>query len=446
MPKFDRFNGLTLCVSVAFLCGCALTAIAGPSHTASRPSGQVESSSRSIGIGDQLLAPRLNPDRFRAIILGDSQLSGPNANGVRTQMHAWDSDFAGDLLTIGNNAGGYEVTFGVGGSDNLEYQSVDVFDGWGDGGPADFFAVSGHQWTCSDDIDFNGGRIARYRLNFSVINLEAPWNEPWGVGENIIARIAVRTSPNSVPAIQVRPDRGGIIQSQLIRTHALNQDWGIQIIEQIVPASTDPEALQMGIGLYFPPDTVETQGMTLQVLGVSFHRADLDWNEQPGTILGFQGRASMNVWDHVNYFSQQSREALVEMINPNVVMTMLGHNVEDNGFLTYEPGLVMLRSLWDDAFRSAGREPPIHVFVSPWGTGTRIEQPYLEAANRANERVSYTSRKSWNVSLFEFYDGVSPEIFDPMKYNMDFWHVHPGDGPTAREIAQDLYGLLFRNP
>jgi len=411
--------------------------------------GPKSSGSHSVGVqadrafDDTQVQPVLDPDSFSCIILGDSQLSGPNSNGVRTQMHGWDSNFVGDLVTVGNNASGYEATMGNAGNPDLFYRPVDVSTGWGDSGPRDFFAVAGHEWRCFADIPSNGARIARYRLNFSVLNTDSPWDESWGVGENIVARIAIRNNPNSVRAIQTRPERGELIVGQLGRTHILDQGWGIQIIEQRIPASIDPDADRMGVGLFFPPNRTEEDGMNLQVLGVTFHKADRFWNIERGTFIGYQGRASFSVWDHIELFSQQSRVALIEMIDPDYIMIMLGHNTEANGFLSYEPGLIMLSKLWDSAFTSLRRPRPSFIFVSPWGVGLSDEQPYLGAANRVNERIGMSARTKWYVSLFDRYDRVSPEVFDPATYNMDLWHVHPQDAATGRRIAEDLYDLLF---
>lgn len=445
LPAFFLKASLLVFVGVLIQIGTSPIAVAAPSDQSARPAGPLHGAARSIRHKLEFPLPSLDPDHFRVIIVGDSQLSGPNTTGVRTQMHSWDANITGDLVTVGNSSAGYDVTTGVGGSDDVQYQSVDILDGWPNGSTRDFFAVSGHQWLCTGDVDYNGGRIAKFGLNFSQSNTEAPWNEPWAVGEHLIARIAIRTSLSSVPAIQVRPYRGSTVSGAMGNEYALDQEDGIQIIEQLIPAWIDPTAETVGVGLYFPPDVVEQPGMRLQVLGVSFHRANFRWEEEPGTFLGFQGRGSINVWDHIALFSQQSRVALIEMIKPDVVMTMLGHNIENLGIVLYEPGLTSLKSTWDNAFVSAGRETPIHIFVSPWGVGTGLEQPYMRQANVINRQVANRSLKSRSVSLFDQYNGVSPEVFDPVRYNMDFWHVHPGDGPTARSIAFDLYGLIFRN-
>lgn len=389
--------------------------------------------------------PKLDPDQFRCIVVGDSQTTGPNSNGIRTQMHGWDSNFVGDLVTVGNNAAGYEMSMSGSSSANLGYRTVDIYNGWDNGGQQDFFAVVGHEWICVGDIQSNGARIARMRLNFSVLNQDSPWDTDWGVGQNILARIAVRTTPTTVRAIETRPERGEVSVGQLAQVHELEPTWGIQIIEQQIPGAIDRAAERVGVGLYFPEGYVEEEGMRLQVLGVTFHRADLFWNVEKGTFIGYQGRGSFSVSDHLYLFSQKSRETLVEMTDADTIVIMLGHNAEPGGILSYEDNLIKLSNKWDAAFDKLYRPRPKIIYVAPWGTGTSASQPYMNSVNNITARLGADGRKRWCVSLFDRYRGLSPEVYSPEDYNMDFWHVHAQDGPTARRIADDLYELLF-NP
>ena len=318
-----------------------------------------------------------------------------------------------------------------------------MFAGWGDGGPDDFFAANGHEWTCSDDILSNGSRIARFRLNFGPTNTESPWNEQWGVGKSMVARIAIRTSPNTVPAIQVRPERGGQVATQIASTVVLNRQWGIQIIEQAIPAWIDPVAEQAGIGLYFPAGYIEKPGQKLDVIGVSLHLVDKDGQIEDGTFIGYQGRGAWRVWNHVTQISQQSRVAMIKMIDPQYIVIMLGHNQEWDGIGVYEPGMVALVQLWEEAFASLNRPRPQFIFLSPWGIGVGLNQPYLRVVDDVNKRMSLLNRLDMNISLFQLYGGVSPEIYDPGNYDMDSGLIHPNDALTARRISTDLYNQLF---
>jgi len=406
-------------------------------------SGQVYNSSSASPKDFRDPKPQVDPDHFRCIVVGDSQTTGPNANRIRTQMHGWDAHIVGELVTAGNASSGYMFNAGNSGIQSLSYRVVDMFAGWGDGGPDDFFASNGHEWACSGDILSSGSRIARVRLDFGKSNIDSPWNEQWGVGHDMIARIAIRTTPNTVPAIQVRPERGGTSATKLATTVQLNAQWGIQIIEQVIPSWIDPHAEQVGIGLYFPAGYIEQSGQKLDVIGVTFHRVDSSGQIEDGTFIGYQGRAAYRVWNHVEQLSQQSRIAMIKMMDPGYVVIMLGHNMEWAGFGVYEPGMLALVHLWEDAFVSLNRPRPQFIFISPWGIGTSLNQPYLNAVDRVNLRMSMLNRLDTNISLFKFYGGISPEIYDPAHYDMDAILVHPNDVPTARRIAFDIYQLLF---
>ena len=47
------------------------------------------------------------------------------------------------------------------------------------------------------------------------------------------------------------------------------------------------------------------------------------------------------------------------------------------------------------------------------------------------------------ISYQELFDDLRPDEFDPSLYQLDFFGTHPGDIQSAKNLAQDLYEMLF---
>jgi hypothetical protein len=385
----------------------------------------------------------LNPTEFRCVVVGDSQTTTPDPKRIRTQFHRWDVPFAGEQLSAGASSAGYLVNnISI---NNLQYTVVNPNTGWNDGGSEDFFAPSAAQWTCSGDVQSPGARFGRYRIGFGDWNVDAPYSTPWGVGVDLVAKIAVRTGLGSVAAVMTRGERGDLSDIPGQQVHLLDQFDGIQIIEQFIPASIDPQAVRVGVGLFLPSGYVEQAGQTLQVLGVSFVVAEHETGTTNGFMAAYQGRGGWNVQDHLNRTSNLSRRALIQMSDASHVMVMLGHNAEPEGISVFESRIIELVAQWELAFTAENRERPTFVFVSPWPLEGASIGPYLVEVNEILARVAKQNPQDKFVSYFNFFDGTPPNLYDPVRYTLDAGQVHPDDIQTAVHLAEDLFEMLFES-
>lgn len=387
--------------------------------------------------------PRLSPERFRCILIGDSQTTGPNSNGVRTQTHRWDAPILGEFLSSGNGFTGTLVNNSNAGILGIEYQNIDLNVGWPNGGPGDFMALNGANWTCSGDIDAPFSPIGRYRVRFGGINTQAPWDQAWGIGQPLVARIAVRTSPDCVEAVMTRGERGGVMMPGGGTVHTLKKAWGVQIIEQPISVGFNPAGDDVGVGLYLPDGFVETPGQVLQVLGVLIERVGPSGERLNGTLIGYQGRGGWAIEDHLALISPAARVAMIEMFDPDYLMVMLGHNQEPGGEKAIESNLRALIQGWENSFIQTGRDRPGTIYVVPWTIVTETASPYLltleaVAVSMANERRSDTV-----MNYLSYFDNIRPDIVDPELYLLSFAHIHPANIDTAVNLSEDLYDMLF---
>ncbi|MFK7883656.1 MAG: hypothetical protein AB8F26_05680 [Phycisphaerales bacterium] len=350
--------------------------------------------------------------------------------------------FCGALLTVGNLAAGRAVFVSNGGLDDLLFGFVDPFVGWDDPGPRDFFNTKGARWICLGDIDGPGVPIARYGLDFGAANVEAPWSSNWAEGRDLIARIAVRTSPRSVPAIQVRAYRGTATDPWSNRTHELGNEYGITMIEHPIPASLDSSAESMRVQIHLPSGYIELPDNRLEILGVAIMLApDAAGRPAPGTMWVSQGRGGWSLDDHLDDISQQSREALIRIADADHLLFMLGHNQDPGGIGVYFDGASQLIGLWEDAFVSVGRIRHSTTLVAPWATGP-APSTYYETIDELLRVIAADRRDRWVLSLLDLYQGVSPSVTDPNRYAID-GSGHPEDISTAWAMSQDLWCGLF---
>lgn len=386
---------------------------------------------------------RLDSNDFRCIIVGDSQTAAPNATRIRTQTHRWDAPILGELVVIGNPTSGYLVNNGNAGSPSILYQLLDVYTGWGDAGPNDFLSVKAHQWVIRKDIDLPNTRIGRFRLRFGEGNTQAPWDVPWGIDTPVRARIVVRTSPQSVPAIEVRSERGGQTSTISRAVHELSDTWGVQVIEHFIPADFAPGGDDVGVGIYLPSGYVEGPGQRLQILGVFLEQVDAFGNQLPGTMIGYHGRGGWSIDDHLNRATTASRVAQIHAVDADHVLILLGHNQEPGGMVNFASNLDLLVGEWELAYKIAGRRRPHFIYVCPWTIINTNASSYLLEVERAMRSKANQHRGDAFVNFLPIHDYTRPDIFDPSRYILDGPLVHPGDVPTAVNLAQDMYEMLF---
>jgi hypothetical protein len=357
------------------------------------------------------LSQVLDPNHFRCIVVGDSQTTTPDPLRIRTQFHRWNAPFIGEQIVVGSSSSGYVVNnISI---TNLQYHLVDLNTGWNDGGTEDFFAPSASEWMCTADIQSPGSRIGRYRIGFGEWNVNAPFSSSWGVGVDLVARIAVRTGPGTVPALMTRAERGNQIDVSGQQVHLLDQSHGIQIVEQAIPASIDPFATRVGVGLYLPSGFVELPGQSLQILGVTITKASQSGGTPSGFMAAYQGRGGWNILDHLTRTSNLSRRALIRMTDATHVLIMLGHNKEPEGSSIYASRIQALVNEWEIAFANEGYERPTFVFVTPWPLEGAVIEEYLAQVNADLEAIADSNLKDVFVSYYDFFGGISPELQDP---------------------------------
>ncbi len=386
---------------------------------------------------------KISEERFRCILVGDSQTTDPSANRIRTQNHRWDSPIVGELVVVGNSSAGFLVNNGTGNIPGLSYRIVDLNDGWPDGGPNDFFASFAGCWTTDGDVSSPNSRIGRYRLRFGTGNTDAPWDNHWGVDQPLVAKIAVRTGPMCVDAVETRAERGGATSVSARTVHSLNKTWGVQVIEQEIPTDFNSMGDDVGVGLYLPASSSEKAGQELQVLGVLIERVDQHGNPMQGTVIGYQGRGGWAIEDHLYKLSKASRVALIEMVNPEYVMIMLGHNQESEGQQAVLSNLLLLVKQWEAAFAASGRSRPSIIYVTPWTIITKSASPYMLTVESVMNDLASMHRRDVHVNYLSRYNYIRPDIFDHTRYTLDGPNVHPGDIPTAVNMSEDLYQMLF---
>lgn len=393
----------------------------------------------------QMARPSVLPElrNFRCVVVGDSQTTDTSAERIRTQSHRWQAPIIGELVCAGAAETGFLVNNGSFGIAGLSYRFVDLDQGWGDSGPPDFFAQYASEWAVSEDISVQGARIGRYRLRFGGGNTQAPWQEPWGIGNDLIARIAVRTSPRSVTSIETRAERGGTVDFSSRRVHTLEPVWGVQIIEQPIPASINPMGDDVGIGLFLPANHVETPGQVLQVLGVLIERVDPNGQRLPGTVLTYQGRGGWSIIDHLSFLSGASRAALAEMTHANTVLFALGHNPEGGELSNIDTHARLLVDKWESAFASAGLARPRFIYLAPWMIDSGYIQVYLSRVEDVYRQLANEHRGDLMVSYQRLFDDLRPDDFDPERYQLDVFGTHPGNVSTAVNLSQDLYEMIF---
>lgn len=149
------------------------------------------------------------------------------------------------------------------------------------------------------------------------------------------------------------------------------------------------------------------------------------------------------MYDHIHRLTEPSRAALISMIEPKYVMIMLGHNVENGGVGTVQVHTQEITNMWENSFALAGRPPPVFIYVVPWLIAGDFSSAYIGVINNAFRIQANRRRNSKLVSLYHLYDRTIPDEFDSERYQLDSNGVHPGNIPTAVNISQDLYNLLF---
>ena len=380
--------------------------------------------------------PKFSQDNFRAVIIGDSQTTTSWAGRITSHYHRWDGPFVGEFLSSGHSAGG--VSINNIGLSNVIYRAIDPDDNWSDGGPQDHFSRGSAEWETLGDINAPGSFVGRYRVKLSESNTDAPWSYNWVENEDLVFRVAVRSGPNSVPAVEIRPDRGTIGTGTVFD---IDSSPGIQIFEIDVPASLNPTETLVGGTISFPTGYVEENGQFLQVLG-AYVGIKGDPN---GLVIGYQGDSGWNLLRHIDMISQESRVRLVEMLHLNTMIMIQGHNREWDNQPIYPVRAAQLMGMWDNAFDTAGFNRPKWVLVEPWRIQEGNWDGYQIIVENGLSMIAQFNRRAVHVRYGDLFNNLRPDEFDPIRYQLDTGLVHPGNVPTARALSEDLETLIFGN-
>lgn len=386
----------------------------------------------------------IDPDNFRCIFLGDSQISSPSSARLRMQMRRWDLPIAGEVFYSHHPASGQEIEHDIDGVSSIRSRLIGTPGGWSGGGPRDFFNYRAFEWYFTQDVQDPHLCIARFRLYRANQNI-APWNTNWiTTGEPLVVRIAVRTTPDTIPMIETRTLRGPFTDFPNRTVHALNREHGYQIIEQRVDTGFYPTTDGVGVAFYLPEGSVEASGSSFQIMGVAVMRTDRDGNMLPGMVIGAQAFPGWSIDDHLE-LTDSSRRALIDLIDANTLMVMLGHNAEPDDAPVAGVSYDELVSRWMRAFNDTGRPRPANIHVVPWMIGSHNADLRLREIINAMDHATHRHRGVL-VSLFDHFDGQIPSVYNPAFYQLDTALVHPLNAFTASNLSRDLEALIFSDP
>lgn len=380
--------------------------------------------------------PVFTQDQFRAVIIGDSQTTSSWSVRITAHYHRWDGPFVGEFLGTSNSSSGNSINNIS--RPTLDYRWIDPDDNWTDGGPGDHFSRNSAEWEVISDVPSDGAVVGRYRVNLSSTNTGAPWSYNWVENEDLVFRVAVRSGPNSVPAIEIRPDRETLGSGTVFE---IPTERGIQIFEIPIPASMNPDALVIGGAILFPEGYVEESGQLLQILGAYVGLA----GDPDGLVIGYQGDSGWNLLRHQTALSQDSRLALIEMLDLDTVMMVMGHNREWDNQPIFPVRALELINTWNQAFQTTGRRTPRWVLVEPWRIQEGNWDAYGEIVREGMSNISRIRRGTKHVRFGDVYNNLRPDEFDPTRYTLDSGLVHPGTGVTAKNMMFDLEFLIFED-
>ncbi len=421
------------------LMSLAIVASVVGSALAQAPSGAEYAGTRSVGSPEKQVVPVFDPNNFRCILVGDSQVASPAGNRLRQAMRRWDLPIAGTFFIADFPWAGQNVDIDVTSTPSILSREIILPFQWYGIGLEDWMCHRGLEWRLSGDVDSPEVPIATFEQNLGSVN-QSPWNSDWMSGETLVARIAVRTTSIVVPAVETRALRNGFADPGSATVHVLNPEYGYAIIEQVIHA-TPGQTTSAGVAVYLPDGVVEQDLMVFQVLGVSIMRVDQNLRPKNGMIVGSMSNPGWGYEDHLDV-SDFSRRALVEMIDANTLMVMLGHNSEPNdGQRVYDRHLNLINR-WNAAFNDVGKPRPGLINVVPWPIGLVGSEQRLQETEEAMREIT-SEFGGLTVSFVEFFENTVPDVYDPKQYRLDGIRVHPLDQSTAEQLSEDLESMIF---
>lgn len=426
---------------VRVLFSFCMIAIVGASAAAQVRVGNPELSGRYPSGNHAQAIPMIefDPNNMRAIIVGDSQVASSAASRIRVHMRNWDMPVGGTFIGTHFFWSGQEIAYDVSHIPTLTSNEVSNPNAWSGGGPSDFGVRRGYEWVCLGDVDDPDEPIGSYRHFMNTYNT-VPWNYDWIAGRNVLIRVAMRTTPNSIPIIETRATRGKATDLSTRTIHKINREYGYQILEQIVPNDFAAGVDGTGVSFFLPDGVSEVAGETFQVLGVSL--LVLGENGKPirGKIIGANAYPGARV-STLLAISDASRQALIDLIDANTVIIMLGHNRDDLNGPSFEKSYTSYVGKWMQAFETTGRQPPTVINVVPWIIDRDWSAEYLQ---EVSETMESTARATGGMFLSypERFDWKTPVQYDPVVYQFDSGGAHPGTDATARQLSFDLEEML----
>ncbi|MBO6512545.1 MAG: hypothetical protein JJ974_01095 [Phycisphaerales bacterium] len=420
-------------VRLGLLCFCAGHSLA------QGPSGTVYEGTRVVRAPERLRAPDFDPNNFRCILVGDSQVASPAGNRLRQAMRRWDLPVSGTFFVSDFGWAGQRVDMDVTSMPAILSRTIILPFQWYGIGLEDWMSHRGLEWRLSGDVDSPETPIGVFVQEMGPSN-QSPWNMDWMSGETLVARIAVRTTSIVVPFVETRAVRNGVVDPGSATIHALSPEYGYAIIEQVIPATPGVTG-SAGVAVYLPDGVTEQDLMVFQVLGVSIMRVDQSLRPKNGMIIGAMANPGWGYEDHLAV-SDVSRRALVELVDANTLMIMLGHNSEPNDGQTVYDRHLNLLNRWHAAFDNVGMRRPALVNVVPWPIGIAGAEQRLSETEDAMRQIT-DEFGGMTVSFVEYFGNTVPDIFDLDRYRLDGIRVHPQDQSTAEHLAEDLESMIF---
>jgi hypothetical protein len=161
----------------------------------------------------------------------------------------------------------------------------------------------------------------------------------------------------------------------------------------------------------------------------------------PGMIVGAMANLGWSMDDHLGV-SDSSREALVELVDANAVMIMLGHNQDQAGGADLQTNYNALVNRWINSFLRTGHSYPTVINVVPWPIGLDGSSEYLQEIEAVMRET--TGRVGGRtISFVEYFENLVPDIYNPELYQLDANRVHPLNPETAQHLSEDLEAILF---
>lgn len=414
--------------------GATAIAVAGPG-----------SAPLNMNLGD--IGPLMTDGDARILVLHDSQWNVTTSyrlhQGAMYEWRPWR--WSGRVLAGGDDNAATGVADLNTAAPNVLFESINPPEPYA----SDPDAPTGHSLLNAGEWRFAGPTIQSPGLGQWWLGdnhygqgdaAAADLSKQWPQQEDVTFRLLYRRTDTTVSSLRLRSQRGTVAGAdQVVPLSAAN---GHHFLEVACPLSLAP--LNQPKLVLFGQNNEEA-GQSLVVTGVIGYVPDPEGPQGRRTGLLFNqcGFAGMKVKDHLNkeLFSDAAREAMIrDGFEPNVLAIMLGHNDSPADVLDgqYELDLEQLIEDWFARYDAVGAARPYIVLIAAWTTDAPTASFAKMSAVRDEMRNLATEHGYGYISLFDYYDGLSPSVSAGLHMDAPY-RVHPGDLPAARHLARAIW-------